>query len=123
MIFNDNGTVLTAANFVSGGVDKIYQPQNGTSLNTEFFGRSPATAWELRIYDVQSADVANLTYWQISVRTQDAAGAPAGCGDHLKRGGETCEDGSNDNIACTTGCMGSTVPGYTCSGGNWCAAD
>jgi len=44
MIFNDNGTTLTAAVFVANGIDKIYSPQGGPFGGT-FNGLSPNTEW------------------------------------------------------------------------------
>jgi len=70
------------------------------------------------------ADIANLTFWQLSVRSQDVIGAPYGCGDSQKRDGEGCEDGYNDGLhGCVTGCNSGVMTGFTCSGGTYCAAD
>ena len=123
MIFNDNGTTLTAANFVTNGIDKIYSPFYQT-LGSSFNGLSPNTQWGLFIFDKLPADIANLTYWEVSVRSRDAAGVPDGCGDSLKRPGENCEDGYNDGLhGCLPGCASGVMSGFYCSGGNYCAAD
>lgn len=37
------------------------------------------------------------------------------CGDGIIRGAEICDDGSNNNIGCATGCLGSAV-GWQCDG-------